>query len=70
MGPVSISVVDPSTLNLDPDPVFWPNLDLDRYQYCFNFLNFFFFKLTFRTKHFILTFGEFWHQNFSLVSGL
>ena len=21
------SVVDPHTLNLDPDPVFWPNLD-------------------------------------------
>ena len=23
------SVVDPSTLNLDPDPEFWPNLDRD-----------------------------------------
>ena len=25
----SISVVDPNTLNLDPDPGFWPNLDPD-----------------------------------------
>ena len=24
-----ISVVDPNTLNLDPDPGFWPNLDPD-----------------------------------------
>ena len=24
-----ISVVDPNTLNLDPDPEFWPNLDPD-----------------------------------------
>ena len=23
------SVVDPNTLNLDPDPEFWPNLDPD-----------------------------------------
>ena len=23
------SVVDPNTLNLDPDPGFWPNLDPD-----------------------------------------
>ena len=23
------SVVDPITLNLDPDPGFWPNLDTD-----------------------------------------
>ena len=23
------SVVDPNTLNLDPDPRFWPNLDPD-----------------------------------------
>ena len=23
------SVVDPNTLNLDPDPVFWPNMDPD-----------------------------------------
>ena len=28
LGQVS-SVVDPNTLNLDPDPGFWPNLDLD-----------------------------------------
>ena len=26
---VSSSVVDPNTLNLDPDPEFWPNLDPD-----------------------------------------
>ena len=25
--PVSTSVVDPNTFNLDPDPEFWPNLD-------------------------------------------
>ena len=25
----SPSVVDPNTLNLDPDPGFWPNLDPD-----------------------------------------
>ena len=25
----NISVVDPNTLNLDPDPGFWPNLDPD-----------------------------------------
>ena len=24
---LTISVVDPNTLNLDPDPGFWPNLD-------------------------------------------
>ena len=23
------SVVDPNTFNFDPDPGFWPNLDLD-----------------------------------------
>ena len=32
--PISISlvlcsVVDPNSLNLDPDPEFWPNLDSD-----------------------------------------
>ena len=30
------SVVDPNTLNLDPDPGFWPNLDPDpglQYRY-------------------------------------
>ena len=26
---VNPSVVDPNTLNLDPDPEFWPNLDPD-----------------------------------------
>ena len=26
---VVASVVDPNTLNLDPDPGFWPNLDPD-----------------------------------------
>ena len=26
---VRFSVVDPNTLNLDPDPGFWPNLDSD-----------------------------------------
>ena len=26
---VKISVVDSNTLNLDPDPGFWPNLDPD-----------------------------------------
>ena len=26
---VGVSVVDPNTLNLDPDPGFWPNLDPD-----------------------------------------
>ena len=26
---VKTSVVDPNTLNLDPDPGFWPNLDPD-----------------------------------------
>ena len=26
---MKISVVDPNTLNLDPDPGFWPNLDPD-----------------------------------------
>ena len=28
-GIVSSSVVDPNTLNLDPDPECWPNLDPD-----------------------------------------
>ena len=27
---VDSSVVDPSTLNMDPDPKFWPNLDPDK----------------------------------------
>ena len=27
VGMVTTSVVDPNTLNLDPDPGFWPNLD-------------------------------------------
>ena len=27
--PVGTSVVDPNTLNFDPDPLFWPNLDPD-----------------------------------------
>ena len=27
--PVCGSVVDPNTLNLDPNPEFWPNLDPD-----------------------------------------
>ena len=26
---IKISVVDPNTLSLYPDPEFWPNLDLD-----------------------------------------
>ena len=26
---VRVSVVDPNTLNLDPDPGFWPNPDPD-----------------------------------------
>ena len=26
---LNTSVVDPNTLNLDPDPRFWPNLDPD-----------------------------------------
>ena len=26
---VTVSVVDPNTLKLDPDPEFWPNLDPD-----------------------------------------
>ena len=29
MGRVEGSVVDPNTLNLDPDPGFWPSLDPD-----------------------------------------
>ena len=29
MVPVRFSVVDPNTLNLDPYPGFWPNLDPD-----------------------------------------
>ena len=29
LGIVATSVVDPNTLNLDPDPGFWPNLDPD-----------------------------------------
>ena len=28
---VGTSVVDPNTLNLDPNPGFWPNLDPDPY---------------------------------------
>ena len=32
-----ISVVDPNTLNLDPDPEFWPNLDTDPVLYVINF---------------------------------
>ena len=28
-GNLEVSVVDPNTLNLDPDPGLWPNLDLD-----------------------------------------
>ena len=28
---VEISVVDPNTLNFDPDPEFWPNLNPDPY---------------------------------------
>ena len=31
---VASSVVDPNTLNLDPDPGFWPNLDPDPGLYC------------------------------------
>ena len=27
LDPSYCSVVDPNTLNLDPDPGFWPNLD-------------------------------------------
>ena len=30
------SVVDPNTLNLDPDPGFWPNLDPDP-ELCYQF---------------------------------
>ena len=28
-GLTNTSFVDPNTLNLDPDPGFWPNLDQD-----------------------------------------
>ena len=30
-------VEDPNTLNLDPDPEFWPNLDTDPVLYVINF---------------------------------